>query len=133
MGFLLLVLAAREAVAEVLPPADVISATVPCSALMIAPLGICRTSVIGMNLPLISTNTSPLTGSALNDPPSFGGGGGGSSFVVNVASGPNVMPALLVATSRTWYSALGTSPESDATTAWLEKSDPTLCEGVDWS
>ena len=100
---------------------------------MIAPLGICRTSVIGMNLPLISTNTSPLTGSALNDPPSFGGGGGGSSLVVNVASGPNVVPALLVATSRTWYSALGTRPDSDAATVWLEKSDPTLCDGVDWS
>ena len=100
---------------------------------MIAPLGISRTSVSGTNLPLISTSTSPLTGWALKDPPSFGGDGGGSVLVVNVASGPNVVPALLVATSRTWYSALDTSPDSDATTVWLEKSDPTVCEGLDWS
>jgi hypothetical protein len=46
-------------------------------------------------------NTSPLTGAALTVLPSTGGGGAGSFAVVNVSSGPNVVPALLAATSRT--------------------------------
>jgi hypothetical protein len=40
-------------------------------------------------------------------------------------SGPFVVPAAFVATSRTWYSAFGTSPETDADTEWLVKSEPT--------
>ena len=50
---------------------------------------------------------------------------------MNVTSGPNVVPALLVATSRTWYGAFGTSPETDAVTVWLVKSEPTVCGGVE--
>ena len=40
-------------------------------------------------------------------------------------SGPSVVPAAFVATSRTWYSAFGTRPDTDADTEWLEKSEPT--------
>ena len=51
---------------------------------------------------------------------------------MNVTSGPNVVPALFVATSRTWYSAFGTSPETDADTMWLAKSEPTVSAGVEF-
>ena len=46
-------------------------------------------------------------------------------------SGPTVVPALFVATSRTWYSALGTKPVTEANTKWVVKSEPTVCAGVD--
>ncbi len=36
--------------------------------------------------------------------------GAGPWSVVNVMSGPNVVPFLLFATRRTWYSAFGTRP-----------------------
>ena len=62
------------------------------------------------------TNTKPDTGTALTVLPSFGGGGGGSALVINVWSGPKVVPALLLATSRTWYSAFGNNPDTDADT-----------------
>ena len=74
--------------------------SVPCSALMIAPLGILVSSVIGTNLPLISIRTSPVA-EPVNDLPSDGGAGAGAFGVVNVMSGPFVVPALLVATRRT--------------------------------
>jgi hypothetical protein len=68
----------------------------------------------------------------LNVLPSVGEPGAGSFPVVNVTSGPNVVPAEFVATSRTWYSAFGTRPETDADTIWLAKSEPTDCAGVEF-
>ena len=55
-----------------------------------------------MNTPLILTSTRPLTSETLNVLPSIGEPGAGAFAVVNVTSGPNVVPAALVATSRTW-------------------------------
>ena len=74
--------------------------------------------------------TCPETSVTLTCLPSTGGGGGSLSAVVNVSTGPYVVPALFVATSRTSYSSLGTSPETDAETAWLEKSEPIACVDV---
>ncbi len=45
---------------------------------------------------------SPLTVETLNVFPSVGAPGTGPWFVVNVMSGPNVVPFLFVATSRAW-------------------------------
>ena len=109
-----------------------ISESVPWSALISVFVGICVSSVSGMNLPWILTSTSPLTRETLNVLPSAGEPGAGALAVVNVMSGPNVVPPAFVATSRTWYSAFGTSPETDADTTWLAKSDPTLCAGVEF-
>ena len=75
--------------------------SVPFSALITAPLGIFVSSVIGTNLPLISIRTKPVA-EPVNDLPSVGGAGAGALAVVNVTSGPLVVPALLVATRRTW-------------------------------
>ena len=47
-------------------------------------------------------NTVPVTGAAFWVFPSTGGAGAGACGVVNVWSGPKVVPSLLVATSRTW-------------------------------
>ena len=46
-------------------------------------------------------NTTPETGATSTDLPSTGGGGGALAGVANVWSGPSVVPALLLATSRT--------------------------------
>ena len=102
----------------------VVSDSVPCSALMIVPLGILVSSVSGMKTPCTSINTRPVD-DTLNVLPSPGAPGTGPRSVLNVMSGPFVVPAALVATRRTWYSALGTRPETDADTEWLEKSEPT--------
>ena len=47
-------------------------------------------------------STSPDTGSILKVWPSVGGPGVGPMAVVNVTSWPKVVPALFVATNRTW-------------------------------
>ena len=49
----------------------------------------------------MSTSTSPDTGWMLNVVPSVGAPGAGAIAVVNVMSCPSVVPAVLVATSRT--------------------------------
>jgi hypothetical protein len=67
----------------------------------------------------------------LNVCPTVGVDGGGDALVVNVVSGPKLVPALFVATSRTWYSAFGTKPDTDADTAWVAKSEPTVWAGVE--
>ena len=87
-------------------------------------LGICDSSVNGTNTPWIFTSTTPLTSAMLKVFPRVGEPGAGSFAVVNVMSGPNVVPALFVATKRTWYTAFGTSPDTDADTLWLVKSEP---------
>ena len=74
----------------------------PWSALITVFLGICVSSVSGTNTPWILTSTTPLTSETLNVLPSVGEPGAGRFPVVNVTSGPNVVPALFVATSRTW-------------------------------
>ncbi len=79
-----------------------ISESVPWSALISVFFGICVSSVRGMNLPWILTSTSPLTVETLNVLPSVGEPGVGPWLVVNVMSGPNVVPFLLVATMRAW-------------------------------
>ena len=76
------------------------SVSVPCSALITAPLGILLSWVSGTNLPLTWISTSPVA-APVNDLPSAGWEGAAAFVVVNVTSGPNVVPALLVATSRT--------------------------------
>ena len=91
---------------------------------MIVPLGILVSSVSGMKTPWTSISTRPVD-DTLNVLPSPGAPGAGPRSVVNVMSGPYVVPAVFVATSRTWYSAFGTSPETDADTEWLVKSEPT--------
>ncbi len=63
--------------------------------------GIWVASVSGMNLPWILISTSPLTGARLNVLPRVGALGVAPWFVVNVMSGPNVVPLPFVATSRT--------------------------------
>ena len=65
-------------------------------------LGICDSSVNGTNTPWIFTSTIPLTGEMSKVFPRVGEPGAGNDDVVNVTSGPNVVPALFVATSRTW-------------------------------
>ena len=77
-----------------------VSFSVPCSALTTVPAGILRSSVSGTNLPCNLIRTSPLA-DTLKDLPRLGAFGAGSFLVVNVTSGPKVVPALLVATSRT--------------------------------
>ncbi|MGZ4228971.1 MAG: hypothetical protein ACXVTC_22425 [Solirubrobacteraceae bacterium] len=52
---------------------------------------------------------------------------------MKVTSGPNVVPAVLVATRRAWYRALGTSPATGVNTGWDWKSEPICTGGVDWS
>ena len=79
-----------------------VSLSVPWSALITVFLGICVSSVSGMNLPFTSLRTTPLTSEMLNVLPSVGEPGGGNFPVVNVTSGPNDVPAEFVATSRTW-------------------------------
>ena len=89
----------------------------PWSASIWAPEGICCAPVSLTNAPDGSRmKTVPVTGWAVSVWPRTGGGGAGAAAVVNVWSTPKVVPALLVATSRTWYSAPGTSPESGAVT-----------------
>ena len=46
-------------------------------------------------------NTIPVTGDTSSLVPSTGGGGAAAAGVVNAWSTPNVVPALLIATSRT--------------------------------
>ena len=98
---LLAVLAAASWAPDGPPPAAVISWSVPCSALIRTFCGICRNWVKGTNTPLILTRTTPLTGAILNVWPRVGWLGGGAGLVVNVVSGPNVVPALLDAISLT--------------------------------
>ena len=76
--------------------------SVPWSALITVFLGICVSSVSGMNTPWILTSTTPLTSEMLNVLPSVGAPGAGAFEVVNGTSGPNVVPAEFVATRRTW-------------------------------
>ena len=64
--------------------------------------GIWVSSVSGTNTPLILISTMPLTGARLNVLPSVGEPGVAPWLVVNVTSGPNVVPALFVAASLTW-------------------------------
>src|SRR5690349_18423311 len=78
-------------------------------------------------------NTVPETGLTSPLCPGTGGGGAGAAAVVKVWSGPNVVPAALVATSLTWYSAPGISPVSGAVIVWLLVSEPICWVGVDWS
>ena len=81
--------------------------------------------VSGMNWPCaVLMNTLPDTGLTSSLWPSTGGGGAGAAAVVNVWSGPNVVPAALTATSRTWYSAPGISPVSGAVTVWVAGPSP---------
>ena len=74
----------------------------PCRASITAPAGICLSWVSGTSLPLIWISTTPWVGLTSNDLVTVGAPGAGAGGVVKVASGPNVVPALLVATSRTW-------------------------------
>ena len=74
----------------------------PWSALITVFLGICVSSVSGMNTPWILISTRPLTVETLNVLPSVGEPGVRPWVVVNVMSGPNVVPAAFVATRRTW-------------------------------
>ena len=82
-------------------PVDVISSSEPWRASIWEPEGIWSRPVSGTNLPLILISTKPLTGVMLNVLPTVGALGAGAASVVNVTSGPNVVPSLLVATSRT--------------------------------
>ena len=91
---------------------------------MIVPFLILVSSVTGMKTPLTSISTSPVD-DTLNVLPRPGAPGTGPRSVLNVMSGPSVVPAAFVATSRTWYRAFGTRPETDADTEWLAKSEPT--------
>src|SRR6185312_296579 len=81
--------------------AAVVSFSVPCSALTTVPAGLSRNSVRGTNLPRNLIRPSPLADDTLKDFPRLGAFGVGSFLVVNLTSGPRVVPALLVATSRT--------------------------------
>ena len=78
-----------------------ISDSVPWIALISVFFGICVSSVSGMNLPWILTSTSPLTFEMLNVLPSAGAPGVAPWLVVNVMSGPKVVPLPFVATRRT--------------------------------
>ena len=78
-----------------------VSDNVPWIALITVFLGIWVSSVSGMNLPWILTKMRPLTVEMLNVLPSVGEPGVAPCLVVNVMSGPNVVPLPLVATSRT--------------------------------
>ena len=84
------------------PPAALVSVSVPWSASITVFFGICVSSVNGMKWPFTLTSTSPLTSEMLKLLPSVGDPGAGAFAVVNVTSGPNVVPAALVATSLTW-------------------------------
>ena len=80
----------------------VTSDNVPWSALITVFFGICVSSVSGMNTPWTLISTSPLTVETLNVLPSVGAPGVGPWLVVNVMSGPYVVPFLLVAANRAW-------------------------------
>ena len=95
-----LCLASVDSVACWVPPA-VISVSVPCSALMIVPLGIWRSSVSGTNTPCSLISTSPVA-ETLKLLPAIGGPGTPSLSVLNTTSGPKVVPSPFLATSRTW-------------------------------
>ncbi len=74
----------------------------PLRASITAPEGSCWPSVSGTSFVPTRMNTWPLTGLAFTLCPSTGAGGAGSGGVVNVWSGPKVLPVALVATRRTW-------------------------------
>ena len=95
-------LAAAVSAAGWPPGTAEVSDSVPCSALITVFFGICVSSVSGTNTPWILTSTSPLTVETLNVFPSVGEPGVPPCVVVNVMSGPNVVPAAFDATSRTW-------------------------------
>ena len=96
-------LAATSAAGWEPPAAAVVSESVPWIALITVFLGIWRSWVSGTNMPWSLTSTRPLTGEMLNVLPSVGRAGQSPPcLVVNVTSGPNVVPLPLVATSRTW-------------------------------
>ena len=80
--------------------AAVVSDSVPWSALTSVPAETLRNSVSGTNLPCNLIRTRPFA-ETLKDLPRLGALGFGSFLVMNVTSGPNVVPALLVATRRT--------------------------------
>ena len=84
----------------VAPGAAVFSVSVPCSALITAPLGILLKLRQRHEL-AIDLDQHQAGRRHVNDLPSAGCGGAAALVVVNVTSGPNVVPALLVATSRT--------------------------------
>jgi hypothetical protein len=83
-------------------PVDVINSSEPWRASICAPEGICSAPVSGTNFPLILISTNPLTGVTFTVLPRIGALGAGAAAVVKVASGPAVVPALLLATNRTW-------------------------------
>ena len=58
---------------------------------------------------------------------------GAALGVVNVWSGPLVVPALLVATIRTWYKPPAIRFVRFADTDWLLVPEPTCWGAVDWS
>ena len=89
--------------------------------------------VSGTNFPLTRMNVLPLTGAAFWVWPSTGGGGAAALGVVNVWSGPLVVPALLVATIRTWYTPPAIRFVRFADTDWLLVPEPTCWGAVDWS
>ena len=73
-----------------------------------------------------STSTTPLTSETSNVLPSVGEPGAGSFPVVNVTSGPNVVPALFVATSRDVVERVrhaGWRPDADHDVAREIRSD----------
>ena len=127
------------------------SRSVPRRASICEPIGTCRAWVSGMNaapLAMLASGwstassdspcgglmkTSPETGMTLAVLASVGAPGAGADWVRNVSSGPVVVPEELIATSRTWYSALGSSPDTWPETACAVKSPPTAAEGVRWS
>ena len=82
--------------------AAAISCNEPFRASTTAPDGSFWPSVNGTSFVPTSTNTLPLTGLAFTLWPSTGGRGAGSAGVVNVWSGPKVVPVALVATRREW-------------------------------
>jgi len=96
-------------------------------------LGNCRTWVNGTHTPFTLMSTTPRTGVRLNVLPTVGGPGGGKTLVWNATLVATAWPFLLVATSRTLYTAFGSSPVTVAVTTWLAKSPPTACKGVDWT
>ena len=113
-------------------PTDATSSSEPWSASTLVPVRIWVAPVSGTNVPDGDLmNTVPVTGETFSVLPSTGGGGAGAAGVVNVSSAPNVVPAPLVATSRTWYSAPGIRPLSGTVTVWSVESVPTGCGWVD--
>ncbi len=94
-----------------------VSSSEPWSASITVPDGIWCAPVSVMNCPLlVRMNTVPATGLTSSLLPRTGRWGAAVAAAVNVWSGPCVVPAALIATSRKWYSAPGISPVSDAVT-----------------